>query len=270
MRDFCTTPLTPRVTRITGPCGEMMYLVLGEEKAALIDSGYGFGSLLAAVRQLTDKPVTLLLTHGHIDHAMVADEFSQVWLSPKDMDIFRLHRIKAFRLAEMKNAPEGGANLPPMIPAAVPRRLLALKPGDIFDLGGVTLEAFACGGHTPGSMVFLCREERVLFCGDAFSNSTLLLGFGALSVEEYLQNLLALRPQLGDSFDRVFEAHTTGELPKDIIPGVIAVCQKVLRGESERIPCTFRGLSGFFAHGKTEQVGNLIYDEKNLYQKEKL
>ncbi len=274
MRDFRTTALAPRITRIKAPCGEMMYLLEGEEKAALIDSGTGYGSLLAVVRRLTDKPVILLLTHGHIDHAMGTGEFSQVWMSPRDLDIYRLHSSAAFRQAELKNAPGGGADVPEMRPAADPNRLRPLAEGDVFDLGGVSLEAFACPGHTPGSMVFLCREERVLFSGDAFSNSTLILGFGCLTVEEYLESLLALIPKLGDSFDRVFEAHSTGELPKGILLGVAEVCRDVLLGKSEKIPCVFRGLSGFFARKKdafsTGQVGNLLYDEQHLYRKEKL
>ena len=44
MNDFKINSLTSRVTRITAPCGEMMYLLEGSEKAALIDSGLGFGS----------------------------------------------------------------------------------------------------------------------------------------------------------------------------------------------------------------------------------
>ena len=67
MNDFKINSLTSRVTRITAPCGEMMYLLEGSEKAALIDSGLGFGSLLEAVRELTQKPVILLLTHGHLN-----------------------------------------------------------------------------------------------------------------------------------------------------------------------------------------------------------
>ena len=73
----------------------------------------------------------------------------------------------------------------------------------------------------------------------------------------------------------MLEAHTTGELPPDILEGVIAVCREVLRGESQRILCEFRGLSGVFAKkqdpvtlGRADGgVGNLLYDENRLYRK---
>ena len=69
----------------------MMYLVEGDKKAALIDTGSGLGSLKPVVERLTDKPVTVLLTHGHVDHAMGAAEFSDVYMSRKDDYIFRDH-----------------------------------------------------------------------------------------------------------------------------------------------------------------------------------
>ena len=44
---------------------DYMYLVVGEEKAALIDTGMGFPGLRQLVERLTDKPVMVLNTHGH-------------------------------------------------------------------------------------------------------------------------------------------------------------------------------------------------------------
>ena len=44
------------------------FLVEGEEKAALIDTGCGIGHLAETVRELTDKPLVILITHGHFDH----------------------------------------------------------------------------------------------------------------------------------------------------------------------------------------------------------
>ena len=47
-----------------------MYLVEGTQKAALVDTGSGAGSLRQYVETLTERPVIVLLTHGHVDHAM--------------------------------------------------------------------------------------------------------------------------------------------------------------------------------------------------------
>ena len=72
---FRTEKVTERITRIYAFATELMYLVEGTEKAVLIDTGSGIGSLKACVEQLTDKPVVVLVTHGHVDHAMGAAEF---------------------------------------------------------------------------------------------------------------------------------------------------------------------------------------------------
>ena len=51
---------------------ETLYLIEGENKAALIDAGTNIPNLDKIVKRITKKPVSLLLTHGHGDHAGAA------------------------------------------------------------------------------------------------------------------------------------------------------------------------------------------------------
>ena len=60
---------------------ENMYLLEGDEKALLIDTGYGVGNLRAFVEKLTDKPILVANTHFHPDHAAGNGEFEAVHLS---------------------------------------------------------------------------------------------------------------------------------------------------------------------------------------------
>jgi len=48
---------------------ESLYLVEGSEKAALIDAGTTITGLDKIVASLTKKPVMLVVTHAHPDHA---------------------------------------------------------------------------------------------------------------------------------------------------------------------------------------------------------
>lgn len=52
---------------LTPPVGFHEYLVLGEEKALLIDTGKGVGSLRKLIDTLTNLPVILVNTHCHPD-----------------------------------------------------------------------------------------------------------------------------------------------------------------------------------------------------------
>lgn len=50
--------------------GEIMYLIKGTERAILADTCLGVGNIRSVVEGMTDLPITVLLTHGHVDHAM--------------------------------------------------------------------------------------------------------------------------------------------------------------------------------------------------------
>ena len=61
-----------------------MFLLIGTEKAMLIDCGMGIGDLRGAVEMLTDKPILLVLSHGHIDHTGNVRQFGEAWIHPAD------------------------------------------------------------------------------------------------------------------------------------------------------------------------------------------
>lgn len=93
---------------------ENMYLLEGDEKALLIDTGYGVGNLRAYVENLTDKPIVVANTHYHPDHAAGNGEFEQVYMSkgaeldkasvenpgavPFDLRSFRMQITRKFML----------------------------------------------------------------------------------------------------------------------------------------------------------------------------
>ena len=52
-----------------------IFLLEGEEKAMLIDTGMGIGDLRGAVEMITDKPLVVVHSHGHIDHTGNSRQF---------------------------------------------------------------------------------------------------------------------------------------------------------------------------------------------------
>jgi hypothetical protein len=53
-------------------------LVVGEEKAALIDTGCGIGNLRSAIEDVTDKPIVVINTHTHADHLGGNYQFDEI------------------------------------------------------------------------------------------------------------------------------------------------------------------------------------------------
>ena len=58
--------LDPHLTAIADPSGVRCFLVEGSERALLIDTCSGVGNLAEYVATLTDKPLTVWVTHGHV------------------------------------------------------------------------------------------------------------------------------------------------------------------------------------------------------------
>ena len=79
---YSAEKLNTHMTAIRSLTGEIMYLIEGEEKAVLVDTCLGVGHLRKFVETLTEKPITVILTHGHVDHALGAPEFDEVYMNP--------------------------------------------------------------------------------------------------------------------------------------------------------------------------------------------
>ena len=76
---------------------------------------------------------------------------SKQLINPDDWELARNYtKIPEFQ----KAVGQRNLKFPPLLP---------VKEGDIFDLGGVTLEVYHIPGHTPGGICLLERENRILF-----------------------------------------------------------------------------------------------------------
>ena len=133
------------------------YLIVGNDRAALIDTGYCIGDLKGYVESLTDKPYDVFVTHGHVDHAAGAAQFEKAYMNLADQDLFEVHCEVEFRKEML--ASHGDLQLEDA--DFLPKRkapFTNIEDGMEVDLGGVTVTFLHIPGHTQGMMVPLTPE----------------------------------------------------------------------------------------------------------------
>ena len=247
---FQIHPINGRLDRITDIAGTHFYLVKGDREAALLDTGVGCGSLDKLVRSLTNLPVKVFITHGHVDHAMGAGAFEDVWISPLDKEIYAEHSRTETRLNYIHGTAQRGGNpetadvTAEMLEPPKPfDQFHPLRPGDTFDLGGISLVILEGTGHTPGCVTVLIPELRTLLLGDACNPFTYLFDTTCSTVADYREMLLRLKASVEGRYGHVLLCHgPDGQGTTDLIDSVISVCDDILRGDTDDMP--FQGFHG--------------------------
>lgn len=240
-------------------CGSIFVLV-GEEKAMVIDTGSGIGDLPAVIAKITDKPIVLVITHAHGDHTGGLGWFDEYYMSAIDegkyskMDNPESHRNYA-RFITARSGKTYPYDIEKDICTypenAAPKRL-DLVDGQTFDLGGRVVTAMKCPGHTPGSMVLLDPTTGILFAGDACNCNTL---YGSVpgdetfvSVEKSGEALKAVYALRGKMWDKCYNGHHDfrdfgAPLDEEVMPNLIALCDDLVSGnyEPQTVPGMFPG-----------------------------
>lgn len=217
------------------------FLVEGEEKAALIDTGCGIGDLASVIRELTDKPLIILITHGHFDHDGGVKQFPgiPVYLHPADgkmmhqtlammekmMGSSDMNKMRQFYITSRGpiRCPELDVNellkLVPTEPCDPIYNYLPMEDGMEFDLGGRVLKVVSTPGHTPGEVSILDKTSRTLFSGDTANVGIILMrqpGNGTSLIEECnktMEKLWSMEMQ----YDRLGVGHDAVTIDKQIV-----------------------------------------------------
>ena len=230
---------------ISAEVAVQMYLVIGNKKAAIIDTGYGLsGDLDKVIKSVTDKPVICLLTHCDPDHAGSAALFADIHMSDKDkvlMDNGSLAQIGRFGTAQaMCDDEERVKYFKKNIVKAKRFEFKNIEDGEVFDLGDIKLTAISFPGHTEGSMCFWNSDENYCIVGDAVANvsSPVLFFKKCRPLEDYKYNLIGFMEKVGKGCE-LYSGHNREHLPKQLIPEILELCDEVLEGKTESdIPYT--------------------------------
>lgn len=166
--------------RIGSPEAVFCYLIVGSEKALLIDTGNAFGDLRGAVKSITEKPLYIVNTHGHLDHASGNAQFDEsVYIHENDIPLCLEHTGKAMRSESADRAAHSVNYQTHEVYNALPvdfdreayisrgaGNLTPVADSHIFDLGDAAVETVFTPGHTKGGISLWYREKKIVFVGD--------------------------------------------------------------------------------------------------------
>lgn len=228
------------------------YLVEGQDRAVLIDTGTGIGNIRTVVEELTDLPVSVVLTHEHYDHVAGAYRFDEITMFDNAASLARLRAGRENASLQQyvtddylwKPLPEGFDPTTWIIPSMEPTDLV--QEGDIIDLGGRKLEVIYTPGHSPGSMCLLDSEYHLLFTGDHFYPGPLYAYSTDVDIDDYIASNEKLCGRI-DEFDHVCAGHNDPWVKSSVIPRVSRAFEKVMAGKgrfSER-----EGLRRYYFRG---------------------
>ena len=183
-------------TIVCNPVQENCFVVSDETlEAAVIDCGALYDhERKATVNYLKDNGLTLrhvLCTHAHFDHIFGVDTLYETFgVKP------RLHDADRTLYEGMKRQVAGflGTSYDrPMPPLGE-----ALHDGECIALGSHEWKVLHTPGHSPGSVVFYCESEKMLFAGDTLFRMSVgrtdLPGGSWQQLIDSLQGVLAKLP----------------------------------------------------------------------------
>lgn len=263
---FKSTNTAEGVWTISDNGSDNMYLIEGRDKALLIDTGLGVAKLRAFVKGLTAKPLIVVNTHGHPDHAGGNFEFRSVYAHPADFTAIQQLGAKESRTRAGRSMAKG-TPAPDMISAdeaanATPAELLAIQDGYVFDLGGRKLEVIEVPGHTPGEIVLLDSANHAVFTGDNSNSLVWLFLPNSKPLDVYLESLKKLRKRAGE-FTTIYPGHGT-PLPAAFIGEQIACVEGILDGSAKSTPQKYFAGEAMVARFKSAAVA---YNPQNLRSK---
>lgn len=186
-------------------------LIVGEEKALLLDTGWGLGPLADTVREITDKSLIVVNSHGHVDHVCGNNQFQgNIYIHPRDMELVKAHgsrMMKEFILAQ------SGGDDSQLLPEGFDKEAylsdgnityVPVEENHVLDLGGTTLKVLELPGHTAGSIGLWCEEKQILFVGDAINGCLLLSGQESASMDAYISSLKKAKDT---GFEKMYGGH---------------------------------------------------------------
>lgn len=215
MAYFTIKKFDDNIYELKDALGSNVCLIIGEQKALLLDTGYGIGNLKEEVKKITNLPLIVVDSHGHMDHTGGNYQFENIYIHSKDVALAKKHNSLEWRKKNIDSAVKQNV-LPDNfnVSTYLEKRegnLILLDDIKSFDLGGITLEIINTPGHTAGSISLYSKEKRMMFTADAIIQYVWLFLEESTTISDYINSLKIV---LKYDFDYFLVGHGMRLLPK--------------------------------------------------------
>lgn len=211
---------------ITDGWHNFVYLLIGEEKALLIDSCSGEGNIRAVVEGITEKPVMVLSTHGHFDHTGGNSCWPEAWMT-KEAAVHAKEPFGPIHEKWFRSKPYQDY------------KIHYIENGQRIDLGQKIVEIISIPAHSEGSVTVLDKNTRFLFTGDEIESGQVIwiVRNQSVSLKELAQmhkmnmeKLLEFR----QDYDYIWPAHNGVPLyPDRYIQDFIELDKLIIEGRQQ-------------------------------------
>lgn len=226
------------------------YLLIGEEKAALIDTGLGIDNIKRITDQLTNLPIIVLTTHVHWDHIGSHGEFKNIYVH-KDEEDWLVNGIKKLSIEQIRKDVSRDITIP--TPETFnpdtykpfqgnPTGLL--NDGDEIEIGNRTLTIYHTPGHSPGHISIFDNCRGYLFTGDLLYDETPVYAFfPTTNPLELVQSL----KKISDipNVTKIFGGHNTIGLNASLLQEVKKAVEKLKETDRIRFGTGIHKFKGF-------------------------
>jgi glyoxylase-like metal-dependent hydrolase (beta-lactamase superfamily II) len=238
-----------------------IYLITGSDSALVVDPGTGVADLNSLLKKITAKPLIIINTHCHRDHAGANYQFQKVYIHPSDSSSARNTNLPENRSALAKSILRGKSLKDDELFSEAPfhTKLLPLKEGHIFNLGNRLLEVIETPGHTRGGICLLDSQNRLLFCGDNNISIVRLFLENSVTLHEYLLTLEKQYKRKAE-FTTLYPGHGNA-LPSDFILDQISCVREIIEGKCDPKPYRSSAGNGMIC---TFGAASVSYDPENL------
>lgn len=189
---------------VVGPVCTNCYFLINEatKELIIVDPGEQADMLSRQIEAEGAKPVAILLTHGHFDHATAADSLQEKY----GIDIYA-HE------AERETLENPALNLCGMVGGHYSYHAdVYVKDGETMELAGFTIQVLHTPGHTVGGCCYYIADQKILFSGDTlFQESVGRTDFPKGSASDLIRSIREKLMVLPDDVE-VFTGHDESTL----------------------------------------------------------